>query len=587
MDINSILQVLVGLAFFLYGMSVMSSSLEKMAGGKLETSMKKVTSNPLMSFLLGALITIAIQSSSGTMVMLVGLVNSGIIEFSKTLPIILGSNVGTTFTGWLLSLTSVGQGEFSFWSILNPKFFAPILAFIGIILKMVAKKEKQKDIGIMLIGFTILMYGMNFMSDSMGQIADQPWFSSMLMMFTNPLIALIVATLFTGLIQSSAATIGIIEAFALSGGVTYQMALPLVLGANIGTCITGVIGAIGTNKNAKRVAVMQVLVNAIFALIILLLQMVLTITKTNTFLMIIASAFGIAMIHTLFNIGNTIFSFILHKPIIKLCKMIVKEGDATKKVLIDERLLQRPSIAISECLNKTKEMASMVMKNMNIALMLLKEYDEKQYEELLITEQVIDWYEDELDSFLVKLSKLETSDDDGKTSTKCLHVITDYERIGDHALNVAELAKKMFEKNSYFTDEALFELKNLISAIKEILDNTFICFENEDLASGAQVEPLEEVIDYLSDQMSDSHIKRLREGICTIEQGLNWSELLNNLERISDHCSNIAAAVIESIGDEFYTHQYLNNMKHDSETFRALYKYYFDKYDINKKNASV
>lgn len=586
MDINSILQVLVGLAFFLYGMSVMSSSLEKMAGGKLETSMKKVTSNPLMSFLLGALITIAIQSSSGAMVMLVGLVNSGIIEFSKTLPIILGSNVGTTFTGWLLSLTSVSSNEFSIWTVLNPKFFAPILAFIGIILKMAAKKERQKDIGVMLIGFTILMYGMNFMSASMGQIADMPWFSNMLMMFTNPILALVVATLFTGLIQSSAATIGIIEAFALSGSVTYQMALPLVLGANIGTCITGVIGAIGTNKNAKRVAVLQVLVNSICALVILAIQLLLSALNMNSFLLIVASAFGVAMIHTLFNIANTIFSFVLQKPIIKLCKAIVKEGDTTSKILIDERLLQVPSVAISECLNKTKEMASMVMKNLNTAFLLLKEFDDKQYEELQVTEQVIDWYEDELDTFLVKLSKLETSDDAGKTSTKCLHVITDYERIGDHAYNIAELSKKMYEENSSFTNEALKELKNLIKATKEILDHTFLCFENEDLASGAQVEPLEEVIDYLSDKMSDSHIKRLREGTCTIEQGLNWSELLNNIERISDHCSNIAVAVIESDGDDFYTHEYLNNMKHESETFKALYKYYFDKYDMNK-NASV
>lgn len=587
MDINSILQVLVGLAFFLYGMSVMSSSLEKMAGGKLETSMKKMTSNPIMSFLVSALITMVIQSSSGMMVMLVGLVNSGIIDFSRTLPIILGANVGTTFTGWLLSLTGVGHEGFSILSIFNPKFFSPLLAFAGIVIKMVSKKESHKDIANIMIGFTILMYGMDFMSSSMKLLAEQDWFLNMLLMFRNPILALIAAIVFTGIIQSSSAAIGIIEAFAISGSVSYQVALPLVLGANIGTCITGVIGSIGANKNAKRVAIMQVLVNTISAILVLIVQLILNALNIgDAFFNSSATLISIAIIHTVFNIFNTIFSFAISKLIINLSKIIVKEDENVKKILIDDRLLQVPSVAISECLNKTKEMASMVMKNLNTAFLLLKEFDDKQFEEIQVTEQLIDWYEDELDTFLVKLSKLETSDDAGKTSTKCLHVITDYERIGDHAYNIAELSKKMFEENSSFTDEALKELKNLIKATKEILDHTFLCFENEDLASGAQVEPLEEVIDYLSDKMSDTHIKRLKEGICTIEQGLNWSELLNNIERISDHCSNIAVAVIESDGDDFYTHEYLNNMKHESETFKALYKYYFDKYDMNK-NASV
>ena len=581
MSINSVLQVLVGLSFFLYGMSVMSSSLEKMAGGKLELSMKKLTSNRWMSFLLGALITIAIQSSSGTMVMLVGLVNSGIIEFSKTLPIILGSNVGTTFTGWLLSLTSISNDGFSLLSLLNPRFFAPILAFIGIILKMAGKKEKQKDIGVMLIGFTILMYGMNFMSDSMGQIADQPWFAKMLVMFENPILALIVAMLFTGLIQSSAATIGVVEAFALSGSITYQIALPLVLGANVGTCITGLIGAIGTNKNAKRVAVMQVLANLICALLILIIQIVLNIMHADAFLMIIATSVAVAMIHTVFNIINTIVSFLLEKQIIKISKLLVKDDSQKERILIDERLLQMPSIAINECFEKTKEMASMVMKNMSIAFELLKDYEDDDLEKLKDTEDLIDWYEDELDTFLVKLSKTELSVGDGKISSKCLHVIPNFERIGDHALNIGYLAKKMHDQEEKFTDEALKELKKLIKAMKEILDYTFISFQNDDPASAAQVEPLEEVIDFMADYMSDSHVKRLLEGTCTIAQGFDWSELLTNLERISDHCSNIAVAVIEEKEDEYYTHQYLNNLKHESEAFKALYQYYYDKYKFD------
>ncbi|MBQ1477078.1 MAG: Na/Pi cotransporter family protein [Erysipelotrichaceae bacterium] len=578
MDLYSMLQVIAGLSFFLYGMSVMSSSLEKMAGGKLEASMKKVTSNKVMSFLLGALITIAIQSSSGAMVMLVGLVNSGIIEYSKTLPIILGSNVGTTFTGWLLSLTSVGGGEFSILSLLNPKYFSPILAFVGILLKMTGKNEKKKDIGIMLLGFAILMYGMNFMSDSMKLIADEPWFADMLVMFTNPLLALLVSALFTGLIQSSAATIGIVEAFALSGTMTYQMAIPLVLGANIGTCITGVIGAIGTNRNAQRVAVMQVLVNTLSAMFVLIVQILMNIVHADAILLTLATSFSVAMIHTVFNIFNTLVSFLLEKQIISLSKKFVRETPEEVRVFIDERLLSRPAIAVRECLSKTKEMVSMAKDDLQLSLKLLTDYDEKDYEFIRKTENDIDWYEDELDTFLVKLSRMELSEDDSKISSKCLHVITDVERIGDHALNIADIAKKLHDENKSFSDEAMVELRNMITALSEIVDFASRSFVEDDLASSAQVEPLEEVIDVMADDMMDSHVKRVVEGSCTIKEGFDWSDIINNCERVSDHCSNIAVAVIEVSDDEFYTHQYLHDLKHDSDAFKALYQYYSDKY---------
>ncbi len=586
MDLYSLLQVVAGLSFFLYGMSVMSSSLEKMAGGKLETAMKKLTSNKLMSFLLGAAITIAIQSSSGAMVMLVGLVNSGIIEYTKTLPIILGSNVGTTFTGWLLSLTSVGSGGFSILSLLNPKYFSPILAFVGILLKMVSKNEKKKDIGIMLLGFAILMYGMNFMSDSMKLIANEPWFAQMLVMFTNPLLALLVATLFTGLIQSSAATIGIVEAFALSGSMTYQMALPLVLGANIGTCITGVIGAIGANKNARRVAVMQVLVNSLGALFILLIQIVLNLTNADAFLYTLATPFSVALIHTLFNLFNTVLFFLLEKLIIQIARKLVKEDPEETRVFIDERLLERPSIAVSECLSKTKDMVLMAKEDLEMALDLFLSYDEKAYEQIKKTEDQIDWYEDELDTFLVKLSKLSLSASDADVTSRCLHVITDVERIGDHALHKADRDKKLKESKKYFSEEAMREMRNMFEAIREIMDHSVRCFNENDPASGSQVEPLEEVVDYLADYMMDMHVKRLLEGTCTIEEGFAWSDLITNCERISDHCSNIAVAVIEVSGDEFYTHQYLKSLKHESDVFKALYQYYFDKYNLDEtKNA--
>ena len=578
MNIQSFLQVLCGLAFFLYGMSVMSSALEKMAGGKLESAMKRMTESPLMSFLLGLGITIAIQSSSGTMVMLVGLVNSGIIAFEKTLPIILGSNVGTTFTGWLLSLTSVGKGEFSIWTIMNPDFFAPILAFCGILLRMTAKKEKHKDIGTILIGFTILMTGMNFMSDSMSSLSSAPWFANMLVMFENPIAALLTATIFTGLIQSSAATIGIVEAFAVGGTITYQVAIPLVLGANIGTCITGVIGAIGTNTDAKRVAFLQVLVNTVCAMVVLAVQVVLNLAGVKFLLGDTITPAGVAMVHTLFNILNTMLSFLLSRQLLAFTMKVIKDHKAERKILIDERLLANPSIAISEALARTKEMASMVMKNINAVLSLEKNYSEEAYNALKETENLIDWYQDELDNFLVKLARRAASEEDSKTASKCLHVITDFERIGDHAMNLADICKKMNVTGTTFTEDAMAELKTLQKAMKETLDFTFLAFENEDSSSAAQVEPLEEVTDVLISTMMDHHIARLTEGKCGVEQGFMWPDYLNNVERICDHCSNIAASVIETEGEEYFIHQYLHSLKHDSESFRSLYAYYLSKY---------
>ena len=351
MDIYSVLQLLAGLAFFLYGMSVMSSSLEKMAGGSLELTLKKVTSNKLLSFLLGAIITIAIQSSSGVMVMLVGLVNSNIIEFKDTLAIILGSNVGTTITGWILTLTGIESSSFSIMSVLNPKFFTPLLALAGVIMRMVAKKDKQKDLGTIFVGFAVLMYGMTFMSDSMKQMASEPWFANILVMFKNPILAVLVATVFTAVIQSSAAAIGIIEAFALSGQITLGMAIPLVLGANIGTCVTGLISAIGVAKNAKRVSVLQVVVNcsgAILVLVVLLIVGKLPVLQNPT------NHVQVALVHTIFNILVTIVAFTAEPLVIKAVKTIVRDDPSDlPKILIDERLLARPSVAVNECMSDT------------------------------------------------------------------------------------------------------------------------------------------------------------------------------------------------------------------------------------------
>ena len=582
MDIYSILQVVAGLAFFLYGMSVMSSSLEKMAGGSLELTLKKVTSNKRLSFLLGMLITVAIQSSSGVMVMLVGLVNSNIIAFKDTLAIILGSNVGTTITGWILTLTGIESSGFSIMSVLNPKFFTPILALVGVVMRMAAKKEKQKDLGTIFVGFAVLMYGMTFMSDSMKQMANEPWFANILVMFTNPILAVLVATVFTAVIQSSAAAIGIIEAFALSGQITLGMAIPLILGANIGTCVTGLISAIGVSKNAKRVSILQVVVNCAGALAVLA---VLLFVRNLPVLQGSASHVQVALVHTIFNILVTIVAFALEPIIIKIVKSIVKDDPSDlPKILIDERLLNQPSIAVNECMGNTMVMGMMAKEEMEKALSLFENYDEAVYQQIVDNENVIDWYEDELDTYLVKLSKIALSDEASANVSKLLHVITDFERIGDHALNVADLAKKYHEQGVEFSAEAKKEVNLLMVAVREILSFAIEAFNGGDLASAAQVEPLEEAIDVLTDDMMDAHVDRLVKGECTIELGIMLSDLVNNCERVSDHCSNIAVCVIEVSDDEYYTHQYLNDVKHESEAFKALYKYYLDKYSLKRLN---
>ncbi len=576
MDIYSFLQILVGLAFFLFGMQVMSSSLEKMAGGSLETTMRKVTSNKWLSFLLGMLITCAIQSSSGVIVMLVGLVNSNIIMFKDTLPIILGTNVGTTITGWILTLTGIDSSSFSIMSVLSPKFFTPILAFAGVVMRMVSKKEKQKDLGTIFLGFAVLMYGMTFMSDSVKLMANEPWFAKLLLMFTNPILAVLISVIVTAVIQSSDATIGIIEAFASSGQISLGMAIPLVLGANIGTCVTGLISSIGVSKGAKRVSVLQVMVNCTGALIVLA---VLLVIGNMDFLKGMINHVGVALTHTLFNVFVTIVAFSIEPILIKIVKSIVKdEAEDLPKVLIDDRLLNQPSIAVTECMYKTIEMVLMARRNILSSLNLIKEFNELEYETIKETEQMIDWYEDELDSFLVKLSKVSLSQADADTVGKMLHVITDYERIGDHANNLADLAKKLSESEEKFSEDAMKEVDNMINAINEIVEFATDCLVDNDLASGAQVEPLEEVIDYMSDAMMDSHVERLVKGKCSVSQGFLLSDFVNNCERVSDHCSNIAVAVIEASNDEFYTHQYLHDVKHESEDFKALYDFYFQKY---------
>lgn len=569
-----------GLAFFLYGMNVMSSGLEKMAGGKLEATLKKVTSSYWLSLVLGAGITIAIQSSSAMTVMLVGLVNSGIMQFSGTFGLIMGSNVGTTLTSWLLSLTGV-QGDSVWLMLLKPIIFAPFLALIGTALRMFSKKEKHHDIGAILIGFTILIIGMDLMSSAVGIIEEKGGLEVFLTMFSNPFITVIISTLFTGIIQSSAATVGIVQALALSGVITYEMAIPLVLGANIGTCVTALISVIGTDKNAKRVAAIHMSVNVIGTIIFMI-----GLAVVNIFVPELSSStvtmFGVALIHTIFNVTIAVVLSPFKKWIIKLSTIIVPDkSDEVYKhhVFLDERLIATPSIAVAECKRLAIEMGELTKKSIFDAIKLFAKYDESIALDIRESEEAVDRYEDKLGTYLVKLSGVDLTDTDSHEVGRLLHTIGDFERISDHALNIVGLAQEINDKKIVFSKEASAELNRMTSAIEEILDITTEAFMLDDVDKAAKVEPLEQIIDALKSTLKTRHVKRLQDGKCTIELGFVFNDLISNYERISDHCSNIAVSTIQRNAKKQDAHKYLRAIKNDENGyFAALYKEYEKKY---------
>lgn len=571
-----------GLAFFLYGMSTMSSGLEQMAGGGLERTMKKVTSNDLFGFFLGAGITVAIQSSSAMTVMLVGLVNSGIVEFGNTFGMIMGSNVGTTLTAWILSLTGIGDGNF-FMTLLQPMTFAPILAFVGIVLRMVSKSDKKRDLGIIFIGFAVLMYGMELMSDSMVAVRTLPGFDKFLASLTSPVVALLVSTVFTGIIQSSAATIGVVQALALSGCITWQMAIPLVLGANIGTCMTALISSIGTNKNAKRVVVMHFFVNVFGSLICMI---VLYIVKACgvTFLSTYANMVDIAIIHTMFNIVATVIFFPIKKLIIKFCTFVIPNTDEKKHTaFLDERIFNNTPLAISECRRLVNEMADYTKEAIMTSLELIGNYDAQKAEFVKTTENITDKYEDKLGTYLVRLSSNNLSEEDSHAVSRMLHSLGDLERISDHALNISKTSLEIKEKNIVFSESAKHELNVMISALKEIIEITIGSFENDDFDMASKVEPIEQVIDKLKDELKSRHVDRLQKGECTIQLGFVFSDLLTNIERVSDHCSNIAVYTIKQDSDKLDTHKYLKKVRDAAiGNFAKEYNEYEKKYSLDK-----
>lgn len=582
MDIFSVFTLLGGLAFFLYGMTVMTNGLEKMAGGKLESTLKKMTSNPLKSLLLGAGITIAIQSSSAMTVMLVGLVNSGIMQLGQTIGVIMGSNVGTTLTAWILSLAGI-ESDNVWIRMLQPDSFAPLLAFLGILLIMLAKNGRRRDVGTILIGFSVLMFGMDLMSDSVSPLADMPEFSSILTMFSNPLLGVLIGAVFTGIIQSSAASVGILQALSLTGGITYGMAIPIIMGQNIGTCVTSLLSSIGVNKNAKRVAAVHIYFNILGTVICLsgfyLLHALIGFEMVEWSI----SPVGVALVHSIFNILTTVLLLPFGRLLEKLAKLTVRDREEKESYsLLDERLLLTPSFAIAECSSTAITMAKLSRDTLLDALELLHgKFSERRAAAIMENEQKIDFYEDKLGTYLVKLSSRELTARDSNEVAKLLHCIGDFERIGDHAVNVLAAAREMHDKHLSFSAQATVELRVLTDALTDILKLTIRAFEKDDMTLAAQVEPLEQVIDSLNAELKKRHVQRLQEGICTIELGFVLSDLLNNYERVSDHCSNIAVCMIQIRDESFDTHGYLNEIKSSGgATFVDAYNRYRDQYAL-------
>lgn len=579
-------ELLGGLAFFLYGMSAMSSGLEQMAGGALERTLKKVTKNDFISFFLGAGITVAIQSSSAMTVMLVGLVNSGIMAFSETFGMIMGSHVGTTLTAWILTLTGI-SGENFFLVLLKPTTFAPILAFVGIVLRMVAKKEKKKNLGVIFIGFAVLMAGMELMSNSMSGFKDNESFINLLTAFSkSPMLAFLVSTAFTGIIQSSAATVAIVQALALAAlgtgnPMSYQLAIPLVLGANVGTCMTALLSSIGTKCDAKRVVAMHIYTNAIGGIIGVALMYVVRLFNPTLMLAPIGIV-GVAVVHSLFNIINTIAFVPFKNPMIKLCKKTIKSDKAKEHtVFLDERIFYKPSFAVSECRRLAVEMAIFAHNSVKQAIELLSNFDSKKSDNIIETEAVIDEYEDKLGTYLVKIGANELSASETHTVGRLLHGIGDFERIGDHALNLRDAAQEIHDKKIIFTKDAKVEIKTITDAISEILDLTMESFLNDDTAKAARVEPLEQVIDSLMINLKSKHVERLQKGECTIKLGFVFTDIISNCERISDHCSNIAVYTLQSDSEVLDSHNYLSEVKtHQTGEYKEYFEYYGQKYKV-------
>lgn len=580
MSIFNVFTLLGGLAFFLYGMTVMSSGLETIAGGKMEQMLRKMTSSPLKSLLLGAGITIAVQSSSAVTVMLVGLVNSGIMTLSQTICVIMGSNIGTTVTAWILSLSGITSDNF-FLRLIKPESFSPVLALVGVLLTMAAKRDRTKNIGSILIGFSILMFGMELMTESMSPLADMPEFRNTLTAFKNPIVGILVGTIITAVIQSSAASVGILQALSLTGGITYTMAFPIIMGQNIGTCSSALISAIGVNTNAKRVSVVHILFNVLGTAIFMSVYYLVRAIWDIPFFEQNVNPFSIAVLHSIFNVTTALMLFPFYKLLEKIAVKIIKQNKQDKDVIIDEKLLLSPTFAIHECIALTNVMSKKVVNNFIYSTKLLKNFHQRKADDIAETEPEIDMYEDKLGSFLLKLSCRHVSDEVSNKITQLLLAISDFERIGDHSAFIAGVAQKLKDKGLRFSPEAISEIKIIVNAVTEILTTTIMCFENDDTEKAKGIEPLESVIKHNIRSAKNNHIIRLKEGKCTIDLGFLFMDLMNDLRRITAHCANIATCAIQIKAACMEKHEYNKRIKYQhNEEFQNKYRDYNSIYSI-------
>lgn len=578
MDIFSVLTMVGGLALFLYGMQVMGDGLAKVSGGKLERILENLTSNPIKAVLLGAGVTAVIQSSSATTVMVVGFVNSGIMKLNQAVGIIMGANIGTTVTSWILSLSGL-QGDNIFVKLCKPSSFSPLLAVIGVIFLLFIKDEKKKDIGAIMVGFAVLMFGMETMSDAVKPLANVPEFTGILTAFSNPVLGMIAGAVLTAIIQSSSASVGILQALCVTGAVSYGVAIPIIMGQNIGTCVTALLSSIGATKNAKRAAMVHLYFNIIGTVVFMVLFYTVNAVVGFSFLGTATNAAGIAVIHSLFNVFATMLLLPFGKGLEKLACLTIRDDVQPAEVeeerkelqLLDSRFLEKPAFAMEQSVHVANKMAEESKRTLFTAMDLLWNYTEDGAKKVGELENLVDQYEDELGTYLVKLSRQNLSVHDSHTLSIVLHCIGDFERISDHAINIMEAAQEMHDKKLIFSPKAEEELKVFSRAVQDIVEKAYAVFRDQDEKLAQKVEPLEAVVDELNQEVKKRHIRRLREGKCTIELGFILSDITTSLERVADHCSNIAVCVTQVREDTYDTHGYLNSVKNeDSEIFRGL-----------------
>ena len=578
MSIFNVLDMVCGLALFLYGMHVMGEGLTRASGGKLEGILERLTDNLLKAVLLGAGVTAVIQSSSATTVMVVGFVNSGIMKLSQAVGVIMGANIGTTMTSWLLSLTGL-EGSNLLVQLCKPSSFTPVMALVGVAFIMFTKNEKKQNIGTILVGFTVLMSGMDMMSAAVKPLANVPEFTNILLMFKNPILGMIAGMVLTAVIQSSSASVGILQALCVTGAVSYGAALPIIMGQNIGTCVTALLSAIGASKNARRASLIHLYFNLIGTIVFMVVFYAINAVVPFAFLGDAASAAGIAVIHTTFNVAATTVLLPFSSVLVKLAMLSIRDDDQVERIddfqLLDERFLAQPALAVEQCRVVAARMAELTREAIFAAIDLIDggEYTQEIADRIEALETKIDRYEDHLGTYMVKLSREKLSTQDGHTVSLLLNSINDFERISDHACNLLDSAKEIYDKKLVFSEMAAAELKVFAAAVRDIVNRTMRAFLEGNLVEAANVEPLEECIDELNVTIKQHHVERLQKGLCTIELGFVLSDISTNFERVSDHCSNIAIYQIQVPNDGMDTHEYLLNLNRDAQYERREQKF--------------